>query len=349
MSSTLMGKLVTSFENSQKYFEEIPNVIIGRVPKGPRENPNEKNSIIPWTIVGGKDITYDITNFKKRFTLKSLDSKSIMSKKTSQKSELLTSTINQPKQTLNISNQLNNIQTKPNYVEYVDDKKISQIYERFKNKNYFDDDEQDTKGYLKKNNNTQIFSKILETSINTEKTEKNTIERQKFQNTNAMPEEIVKRLNFQEKTLMLLEENRKKRIKIENYLKIKTNKSSEELTLNSGNSHLMKKELISLIDAKIPTEEKNGIYNWIISLRRPKNFVGDRYAYINYGSNNNPFWNCYKDSSPSKKEKIIVPNYKIKDNLSLVEILKKNEKIIGNNQDVVDEIEKLDNNIVFFL
>ena len=54
----------------------------------------------------------------------------------------------------------------------------------------------------------------------------------------------------------------------------------------------------------------NHVQNWEMSLRRPKNFIGERREYLNIRTDEKPFWTIYKEKNPLEDEKIINPNLK---------------------------------------
>lgn len=425
MSETLRDKLSDNFENSENYFKELPNIIIGRIPKGPKEDPITKK-IIAHTVVGDNNLVSIISysknknkmslkphlsshytsdaaknanntsfsNFNRKTTTRSTDTTHISSTIINQHT-LINSNI---KGGLNAhSNQ------KPSYIEMIDDKKINAIYEKYrsiiqenrekeeldkrlnthfsvnrekyKNTHYtFNDINLDSLSNhyisnrniqntnqsngalnslnnlsnLNNNNPSNYESANLKTEPSTYNLPNIGIEKSKYQylrqsTTNSeMPKELKEKLDFQEKTLNLYKHNEEARNRMENYIRKKLHTSKTKLLINSGDSYLVKKEIINLVDSKIPTEEKNGIFNWIISLRRPKNFIGDRTAYVNLGDNYNPIWQCYKDSSPKLFEKVINPESLKKDTSPLREA----RSLHKNEGSTINEINDLDENIV---
>lgn len=136
-------------------------------------------------------------------------------------------------------------------------------------------------------------------------------ERENCENTEVLksiPYEFQRKLLQQEKTINLYHDMQNKGMALEKYLQSRTKKRNKaSLLINSGESHLLKTELINIMDAKIPIEEKRGVFNWIVSLRKPKNFKGERSSYINLGSKENPSWQYFKEVYPVNQEKVVKP------------------------------------------
>lgn len=401
VTKTLYGKLKENFENSDYYFKEIPNIIIGKIPKGPKESPTKK--IIPYTVIGEDHFLTDISRYKnKRLTIKAshqdIGKLSIMPKKTVRSTDTtnISSFMANNQALINNSSvaksMLNNqqIAQKSSYIEYVDEKRINSIFEKLRqNIKENRQKEIETENTLKtstlsnnnivetlqyhpsktidsnnnnmnnlnnnlltspspqSNNNLQHLNTNTDISLNNNNnistkfnnliTQNNIIDSRQ----GAMPKELKNKLEFQEKTLKLYNINENKKRRIEDYITKKINSERNKLLINSGETHLIKKEIINLVDSKIPIEEKNGIFNWIISLRRPNNFIGERIAYVNYGDKFSPVWKIHKDVAPQKVEKIINPNIEGKDYRSLIESLKPYDE-----NNVIREIETLNKNMV---
>jgi hypothetical protein len=111
--------------------------------------------------------------------------------------------------------------------------------------------------------------------------------------------------------------------KIEKILKMKR-KTNKNLYNESNNyesylynsSHLMKNSGIVYRNKieKSNSNEKNKtphlifnnpIQNWEMSLRRPKNFFGERREYLNVRTDSNPYWIIVREKNPPEEEKII--------------------------------------------
>jgi hypothetical protein len=111
--------------------------------------------------------------------------------------------------------------------------------------------------------------------------------------------------------------------KIEKSFKMKR-KTKKNLYNESNNyesclynsSHLMKNsgiEYRNKIEKSNSNEKKktphlvlnNHIQNWEMSLRRPKNFFGERREYLNVRTDSNPYWVIIREKNPPEEEKII--------------------------------------------
>lgn len=124
----------------------------------------------------------------------------------------------------------------------------------------------------------------------------------------SVPYEFSRKLLQQEKTINAFEDKLEKATLLEKYLQERCKKRSRrDLLMNSGDSYLFKKEIINIIDSKVPPEVKKGNFNWIISLRKPKDFVGQRSSIINIGNENQPLWQYYREVSPIPFEKVFKP------------------------------------------
>ena len=444
MGKTIKNLIKESFENSSKYFEEIPNVIIGRVPKGPIED-KENNSYIMRSIVGGNDVIRELKKSKRKnfnYKLKPTSNNNVANNVNyntnnsirnnkrynsiiSNKQNLLDKSINSissnyssSKNNLKYSNisRLNNntmfvghmfnnnsssLNTnRGNFTfEYIDNNRINEIENKYKyiaetNKklensldktnlqkanlvnnmafNYLLSDNNKNHIYRSNNkrnsiesvNKTSLLNNNLTTFSSDDKLPKlensnvfNNIDNKKrnllnnaiYNNNNNnnkcnlstidkyneklykyldkeskiiankeeiynLPIDMRKDIILQEKTIIKHDINKKYLINLEKSLESITKKNKKELLHNAGESYLVKKELINLIESKIPIEEKRGIFNWIISLRKPKNFTGKRTAFINYGSEINPIWQHLRDVYPLNFEKISNPNQRLNEN-----------------------------------
>lgn len=80
----------------------------------------------------------------------------------------------------------------------------------------------------------------------------------------------------------------------------------------SGTEYRMKIEKINLTEKRKRANLilDNHIQNWEMSLRRPKNFKGERRAYLNVRTDQNPYWIVLKEKNPLEDEKIISSNIK---------------------------------------
>ena len=85
---------------------------------------------------------------------------------------------------------------------------------------------------------------------------------------------------------------------------------SSNLIQNSGIDYRTKIEKIILNDKKKTPNLilNNHVQNWEMSLRRPRNFKGERREYLNVRTDKNPYWIILTEKNPFEEEKIINPN-----------------------------------------
>ena len=67
-----------------------------------------------------------------------------------------------------------------------------------------------------------------------------------------------------------------------------------------------KKEIKESYENSRPIDDIYGTNSWLMSLRRPKNFKGTRFGYINIGSNTKPSWQAVRETLPKEEVKIRV-------------------------------------------
>jgi hypothetical protein len=77
--------------------------------------------------------------------------------------------------------------------------------------------------------------------------------------------------------------------------------------LNKTNVTRIKKEFNDHIENKTTLDERYGNNGWVVSLRRPDNFLGSRTAYVNLANNANPQWVNLREIVPKKIETIRKP------------------------------------------
>jgi hypothetical protein len=116
------------------------------------------------------------------------------------------------------------------------------------------------------------------------------------------------RLKMQEHTLRLkdkIEEEYSNHL--ERLLTSKSNKKNEkELLMYKTDFFRQKKEIKELYENSRPLDEIYGVNGWFMSLRRPANFKGTRFGYINVGSKDYPSWKAVRESYPREIVKIRV-------------------------------------------
>ena len=94
--------------------------------------------------------------------------------------------------------------------------------------------------------------------------------------------------------------------------------NSSNLMQNSGIEYRKKVEKSNLNEKEKNQHLilNNHIQNWEMSLRRPKNFIGERREYLNVRTDKNPYWVILTEKNPYEEEKIISSNINNKKNFS---------------------------------
>ncbi len=157
-----------------------------------------------------------------------------------------------------------------------------------------------------------------------------------------IPLNISQSLNEQTRNLNIKNNSEKKNSKLGKYLSKKLNKKEKDLLMNRIDVFKLKKEIYNDIENSKPIEQKYGKHRWLISLRRPDNFVGTRDSYINIRNESNPFWALIKEKYPFERQISLKPNFDIqsKDYLDFKKnqfFEKKTTKLIKK----VEDVEKL--------
>jgi hypothetical protein len=164
-------------------------------------------------------------------------------------------------------------------------------------------------------------------------------------------QELKKLLLLQEKSLKKNEDNIKYRDNITKFIANKTKKTEDELLMNRTDGFRMKQELKTMMDFKKPAHERYGVNSWMISLRRPENFEGTRYAFVNVGTNFNPTWARIKEKVPDTQhfEKIRMPESHSYKDIKNLKKFPNFYKTFSNFHINIDNIDKLDKMTVYIL
>ena len=126
----------------------------------------------------------------------------------------------------------------------------------------------------------------------------------------SLPEIVKKNLESQEKKLTLHQEDEYKTNNLSIFLSKKTNKKEKDLLINKIDAYRIKRQLIDNIQSRNKSDAFLGNNYWIYSLRRPKNFVGHREAFVNIRSDLNPCWVGIRENCPGNNEIIRKPRLK---------------------------------------
>lgn len=162
----------------------------------------------------------------------------------------------------------------------------------------------------------------------------------------SLPEHISTRLKFQEQRLKTFQDEEKKFNRMVKFLSKRTKKDEEALLVNKIDERRMKKEINDIMESKMPLEERYGIYNWNISLRRPKNFQGTRTAIINLGNDLSPIWLGIRETIPRTTEIVRKPNSKSTEefknftkNKYLIQTVQTNDSVNLKHLEEIQELE----------
>ena len=174
-----------------------------------------------------------------------------------------------------------------NLSEYINDYQLKNIFNNFK--------ENIEKNKYNNNNNDELYK-----TINLPKClEKNL---------------LTNHLNIQEKNLENFNNIQQFR---KNFIKKKEFKkhNNHNLLLNKSDNFRLKKESLEFLYNLNNKNNKNnnypnignGLQNWAMGLRRPKNFKGIRRGYVNIGNDIHPFWSKIQEKYPVVNENIVIP------------------------------------------
>ena len=181
--------------------------------------------------------------------------------------------------------------------------------------------QQHSRSTMAKNNNTIDNTKSSAMSDNQIKAifskckyniENNNIKKNDFLKTipNSMNDYVIRPLLIQEKNLKFqrrFNKNVLKKLSITS--KVESSESNRINLLQESDNYITKTETLrymALNDKKI--NFGNGLQNWSMSLRRPKNFEGERRGYVNVGTDNKPYWIILREKYPNQFENIMNPN-----------------------------------------
>ena len=132
-----------------------------------------------------------------------------------------------------------------------------------------------------------------------------------------MNEYVIRPLLIQENNLKIYKKNIKFQKRFNrNVIKKLYTSSKTELSesnrinlIQESDNYITKTETLNYLSHN---ERKknfgNGLQNWSMSLRRPKNFEGERRGYVNVGTDNKPYWIILREKYPNQFENIMNPN-----------------------------------------
>ena len=292
-------KTNTLFEEPENYLklpnETEYNIVVGRKPKGPRFN--SENKLIPYSVVGSI-----LRKGQKKLTKKQAASNKniLMPVKTSKKNLRLSKLIkSNPVISLDAVTQKDDKKKKKENFTQLSKIEVFDIFNKSKQRIRLNK----SKNLQKNNSLFKEVPKIMQQYITEPLSQQ---ERSLKAN-----EKYNSLINKIENNIFKTIENKSKMLKNFGESKTINNNNSSNLIKNSGTEYRMKIE-------KINSEEKrkksqfvlnNHLQNWEMSLRRPKNFIGIRKKYLNIRTDKNPFWFILTEKNPIENEKIINPFY----------------------------------------
>ena len=292
------------FENPESYlklpYENNFHFVVGKKPKGPRFNSD--NQLIPYSVVGSlfdKPQTRKFTT-KKSLVASNLSSKSIRKSLRSSKIKIT------PVNVINEERLIEDKKRKKTFIENLSPLQIFDIFNKSKKRITKNKSEIKDKKYIYKE-----FPKIMHQYINDHLSQQ-----ERALKNNEKYNDILKRIEI--KISKSLKNKLKTKLKNKKYY----NESkcfdsniynSSNLIQNSGIEYRKKIEKSNINDKRnnLHLILNNHIQNWEMSLRRPRNFIGERREYLNVRTDNNPYWVILTEKNPFEEEKIINPNYNI--------------------------------------
>ena len=295
------------FQDPENYlklpYETSFHFVIGKKPKGPRFDTDK--TVIPYSIVGTLAKKEGKTFARK----KSVILNTAPSSKSLRKSMRLSKLKSTPPHNMNhdITSQLDDKKKKKNNMINISHTDVYNIFKQYKKR-------------INKNKSENIFKNSRKLYKEMPKT--------MYQYINAPLSQQERALKSNEKYNTILRKiesniikslNSKKKNNIINNNNIDNNNNqlynTSKLINNSSAEYRMKVEKINLNEKKkFPNLTLNNhVQNWEMSLRRPKNFIGERRELLNIRTDQKPFWTIYKENNPSEDEKIINQNLNIKE------------------------------------
>lgn len=291
------------FYNPENYLK-LPNetdfnFVVGKKPKGPRYNSQHK--LIPYSFVG----TYAKKDQKKMTKKKSLvpsdsnSSKFIRKAQTFKKILINQFTIKEEKTLKEDKKKKNTYRNNLSLTEIFDIfNKLKKRIENNKSENEI--------------NNKKLYNevpKLMHQYINEPLTQQENALKNNEKYDNIL-KKIEKNIFKTFKNKYYSSKNKNKRNNINSKYTDSNIFNSTNLMKNSATEYRMKIEKIKLNDeSKSPKfTYNNHVQNWEMSLRRPKNFVGERREYLNIRTDKNPYWIILTEKNPLENEKIITPH-----------------------------------------
>ena len=155
-----------------------------------------------------------------------------------------------------------------------------------------------------------------------------------------LPLNVSQSLIEQTKNLNIRINSEKKSSNLSKFISKKVNKKEKDLLMNRIDVFKLKKEIYNDIENSKPINDRYGQYKWVMSLRRPEHFKGERESYINIGNDNNPFWALVKEKFPIERSISLKPGYDMnsKDYVDF----KKNQFLPHSSSNLIKKVEGVD-------
>ena len=155
-----------------------------------------------------------------------------------------------------------------------------------------------------------------------------------------LPLNVSQSLIEQTKNLNIRINSEKKSSNLSKFISKKVNKKEKDLLMNRIDVFKLKKEIYNDIENSKPINDRYGQYKWVMSLRRPEHFKGERESYINIGNDNNPFWALVKEKFPIERSISLKPGYDMnsKDYIDF----KKNQFLPHSSSNLIKKVEGVD-------
>ena len=272
-------------------YETNFHFVVGKKPKGPRFNSN--NKLIPYSVVGSfiKKETRKMTRKKSLITYNNPISRA--TRKSMRLSKIM-------KFNPVIINEVPKEEKKKKRT-YIENLTCTEIFDLF-NKSKKRINKNVSENLVNKKKFDKEIPKTMHQYINEplSQQEKALINNEKYN-------DILKKI---ESNILKSLQNKNKSKKKYNDTNILENINSSNLMKNSCTEYRIKVEKNNLNDKKNNPNLilNNHVQNWEMSLRRPKNFIGERREYLNIRTDENPYWIVLTEKNPSENEKIIIPS-----------------------------------------
>ncbi len=193
-----------------------------------------------------------------------------------------------------------------NKYELIDNKKLKDVFDSFKNRI----NNEKKKQYLKYNNSD-------------------------------LPLNINVSLRYQQDSMHKMKLNKINKENLERYLTKKSKKNKSDLLFNKIDNYLYKKEIFKNIENKKIISENNSRKDWILSLRRPIKLKGIRRSIININTDKYPFWGYFIEKENELKVTSVKPGINLNSDY-IKKVLNKARTTNSLNEKNIKKLKNLD-------